>query len=227
LYNRFMAGIPDDSLRELTPHLNAAFDSLTKSASAGDVVAQREMISTCRDYLLFIANQELDAGIRPKCAPSDIVQNTMVRAVEKYDDFRGQNQRALLAWLRRILLNELHDARRHYIQADKRDIRREKSMDGDTSAAEFRPVLAAGDLTPSSDAAAREEAAKLRQALLGLSQEYQEVLRLRTWERLRFADVASQMDRSEVAVKKLWGRAVAALKQRLHEPTNDDPADNE
>ena len=174
------------------------------------------MIATCRDYLLFIANQEIADAIRPKCAPSDIVQNTMVRAVEKYADFRGDNKKTLLAWLRKILLHELEDARRHF-RADKRDVHREAPADRNEGSTTFRPELQGGDLTPSSDAQSREEAARLRKALLALSPDHQEVLRLRNWEKLKFGEIAEKMDRSEDAVKKLWGRAVEALKSELCE----------
>jgi RNA polymerase sigma-70 factor (ECF subfamily) len=210
-----MSEIPDQLVEDLTPNLASNFESLSGAAGTGDVAAQREMIATCRDYLLYIANQELATEVLPKCAPSDIVQNTMMRAVEKYSDFRGENQRQLLAWLRQILLNEIHDVGRHFLQADKRDIRREKSLAGDTNSSAIRPELSDADLTPSSDAAAREEAARLRTALLKLSEDHQEVLRLRNWEQLKFSEIAERMQRSETAAKKLWGRAVDALEKAL------------
>ena len=71
------------------------------------------------------------------------------------------------------------------------------------------------DLTPSSEAVAREEARRLRDALAKLSTDHQQVLKLRNWERLSFTEIASHMDRSETAVKKLWGRAVEALKREM------------
>ncbi len=92
---------------------------------AGDPAARREILDTCRDYLLFIANQELDARLQGKCGPSDVVQNAMVKAVEHFDDFKGSSQHALLAWLRQILKNEIIDVRRAYLDAEKRDLRKE------------------------------------------------------------------------------------------------------
>ena len=203
-----------EKLQALTPHLDRAFQDLSKSASAGDVAAQREMIEASRDYLLFIANQQLHVAVRPRFAPSDAVQNAMVRALEKFADFRGDDQQALLGWLRQILLNEIKDAVRH-ANADKRDVKRENPISDDTSATGIRPMFMDADLTPSSESVAREEARQLRTALARLSTDHQEVLRLRNWEQLPFAEIANKMDRSETATKKLWARAVEALKREL------------
>ncbi len=77
----------------LTPHLDRTYASLSGAAMAGDRKARVEIIDTCRDYLLFIANEELDARIHAKCVPSDVVQNVLVKAVEHFDEFQGENQR--------------------------------------------------------------------------------------------------------------------------------------
>ncbi|MEM8680733.1 MAG: sigma-70 family RNA polymerase sigma factor [Planctomycetota bacterium] len=207
-----MSDLSAEQIRDLTPHLAEAFEELSESAAGGDVAARREMIAASRDYLLFIANQQMDAEVRPRFAPSDMVQNAMAQAVEKFAEFRGGNQRALLGWLRQILLNQIKDAIKH-AHAGKRDVNREKTLD--PSEGGVRLEARDADLTPASEAIAREEARQLREALVRLSPDYQQVLKLRNGERLSFADIASRMDRSETAVKKLWGRAIEALKREM------------
>lgn len=214
--------LSDRRIAELTPDLDQAYVSLAEESRSGDERACEQMIATCRDYLLFIANQELDPQLQAKCGASDIVQDAMAQAVANYDGFRGDSKRELLGWLRRILLNELGGVRRRYLHAARRDVRREvlQSRVPNTRAEHLEPV----DLghTPATEAAQQEDARRLRAALVTLSASHQQVLRLRNWERLTFAQIGETMNRSEDAVKKLWARALANLKQTLDEGTAGD-----
>ena len=190
-------------------------------ARSGDEQACREMIGTCRQYLLFIANQELDPNLQAKCGASDIVQDAMAQAVANYDGFRGHSKRELLGWLRRILLNELGAVRRRYLDAAARDVRREVSQPSvPNSAAQHLEPTDAG-YTPATEAAQQEEARRLRDALVALSDDHRQVLRLRNWERMSFAEIGRQMQRSEDADKKLWARALANLKEQLDHNQSD------
>ena len=207
--------ISAEQSHRLTAQLEEAYASLADSARSGDEAARREMIATCRQYLLFIANQELDPNLRVKCGASDVVQNAMVQAVAKYDQFEGQNKAALLGWLRRILLNEIGAVRRQFLDAEKRDIRRENErMDVPNSDGEHLEVMDP-ETTPATEAGLREERARLQLALATLSADHQRVLQLRNWDRLPFAEIAVSMGRSEDAAKKLWARALEILKTAL------------
>ena len=70
-------------------------------------------------------------------------------------------------------------------------------------------------LTPSSEAVLQEDAAELRAAMLRLPDDHRSILLMRNWERLSFQQIASQMSRSENAVKKLWARALSKLESEL------------
>jgi RNA polymerase sigma-70 factor (ECF subfamily) len=199
---------------ELTPNLDQTFASRSGAALAGDREARLEILHTCRDYLLFVANEELDARLQVKYAPSDIVQNALAKAVENFDGFEGNNEKALLAWLRQILKNEIIDVRRA-LHAEKRDVRRENAADTDPNLAEFRLGVVDPDQTPGTQAALTEDIGRLQQALEQLSPDYEDVIRMRNWERLSFAEIGQRMGRSEDAAKKLWGRALIKLRDVL------------
>ncbi len=69
-----------------------------------------------------------------------------------------------------------------------------------------------------------EEARRLRLAMARLSPDHRQVIVLRSWEQLTFAEVARRMQRSEDAVKKLWSRAMQNLKRELtHEASGGSP----
>ncbi len=144
--------------------------------------------------------------------PSDVVQNTLIKAVEHFADFQGTNQHALLAWVRQILKNEIIDVRRAYLRAEKRDLRKECPPDDDALLATERPEIVDPEHTPSTHAELRDDAERLQRALQLLSPDYEAVIRMRNWERLPFAEIGRRMNRSEDAAKKLESAVIAGIR---------------
>ena len=72
--------------------------------------------------------------------------------------------------------------------------------------------------TPSQQAARREQAVLLADALERLPPEYREVIIAHHLQGLPFPEVARRMDRSVEGVKKLWTRALARLRRSLGGP---------
>jgi RNA polymerase sigma-70 factor (ECF subfamily) len=64
-------------------------------------------------------------------------------------------------------------------------------------------------------AAVREETAELKAAIARLSVDYQQVIRLRSFQRLSFVDVGRRLGRSADAARKLWVRAITRLQREL------------
>src|SRR5438067_13788033 len=80
----------------------------------GPTPAPDPSLERCRDYLLLLARLQLDPGLRSVLDPSDVVQQTLLKAHAKRDQFRGGSEGELLAWLRTILAHHLADlARKH------------------------------------------------------------------------------------------------------------------
>src|SRR4051794_17242378 len=101
------------------------FLRLLRQARAGSAEAMGQVLEACRPYLLLVANEHLGAGLQAKVGPSDVVQDTFLEAQRDFSGFRGDDAHELVAWLRRILLNNLGNVARHYRGTGKRDLARE------------------------------------------------------------------------------------------------------
>lgn len=203
---------------------SSGFEALIRAAKHGDRQSLGDLVNQCRGYLLAIAHAELDETLRGKLAVSDVVQETLLRVQQNVKEFRGDDEAALLAWIRQILMNYVADVRRAFRQSEKRNIDREVQMPlRDQSTAMGLEWLAVDSATPGRAAVAGEELQRLRSAIAALPDEYRTVLMLRTWERLPFTEVGMQMNRSADAARMLWARAIKQLSERLqskpHEPS--------
>ena len=107
-------------------------DSLGRSAKGDDRHQLGELLDGLRQYLLLIANQELNVKLKSKVAPSDLVQETFRKAQEAFDVHKCLTKEELRAWLRQILINHCHEVHRAYLGTRKRDPRRELSLSGFT-----------------------------------------------------------------------------------------------
>src|ERR1700722_12099756 len=118
---------------------------------------QGRSLEAFRSYLLLLARLQLDPGPSNRIDPSDVVQQTLLEAHARADQFRGDDS-ALAAWLRQALANNLRDAWRALHRA-KRDVRREQSLEEavEQSTARLEGILAAPDSSPSQRAARNED----------------------------------------------------------------------
>jgi RNA polymerase sigma-70 factor (ECF subfamily) len=192
-------------------------DQWISAAREGSQEAIGRMLEACRQYLLLVANQQLDADLRGKIGPSDIVQETFLEAQRDFDRFHGSTEEELLAWLRRILLNNLANVARHYRDTEKRRVTREVPL-ADVSLTELHENVIDPSASPRSLAQSREEGEELDRALAQLPEHYRQVIVLRHQEQLAFEEIGRRLGRSPEAVRKLWGRAVEQLQQVLEHP---------
>ena len=192
------------------------FEQLIEEARQGNPEAIGRLIEDAQGFLLAIANRELESDFSPKVGASDLVQNTMISAHRCIGDFEGQNRDELLAWLRGILVNDIKVARRRFLTA-QRDVRRENPMAAQDSQHPVRDV-AAGEVTPGTGAIAREEAERLAEGMERLAPQDREVIELRNWQRLSFAEIGAQTGRTAEAARKLWSRAIVRLQSEMDAP---------
>lgn len=196
------------------------FKELVDEARAGEPEAIGRLIESSRDYLLLIANQGIDPDIRGKIGASDIVQESILTAQANIGRFRGDTKGEWLAWLKQILINDLRESRRTYKSVQKRSVRQERSIDG---SAPIAPLIQDAHLTPRTHAVKTEEMELLLAAIAELPEDQQQIIKLRNWEHLSYEEIGQRLNRSPDAVRKMWGRAVLKLKDRLSRSDPEPP----
>src|SRR5262245_54462986 len=195
--------------------------ALLAQAKRGDSEQLGRLLQLYRNYLVILANAQLDARLRRRVSPSDLVQETMLGAWRDFRQFRGGTERELLAWLRRILIHCLHRAYELHWQAGRRTLRREVSLDEagvslERSALHLTDVLVDRGPSPSGLARQRERALAVADMLAQLRPDYRDVIVLRNLRGLSFEEIAQRMNRKAGAVRMLWLRAMERFRQ-LHE----------
>jgi RNA polymerase sigma-70 factor (ECF subfamily) len=169
-----------------------------------------------RAYLLLLARLQLDPRLRGKLDPSDVVQQTLLEAYEKREQFRGSTEGEWLAWLRQALAHNLADALRAFGQA-RRDVARERSLEAavEASSRRLQAWLAADQSSPSQQAERHERAVRLAEALAALPDDNREALVLHYCQDLPLADIAAHLGRTPAAVAGLLKRGLKQLRARL------------
>jgi RNA polymerase sigma-70 factor (ECF subfamily) len=175
-----------------------------------------------RSYLRLLAGLQLGPRLRGKVDASDLVQQTLLEAYQKREQFRGSSERERLAWLRRILAHNLADVLRAFDQ-EKRDIDRERSLEAALARSSLRlgRCLQAREPPPSQKAEGHERALQVAEALGLLPEAQREALLLRYWEERPLAEIARHMGRTHDAVASLLKRGLRQLRtllQRRGEP---------
>ncbi len=190
-----------------------------KSGSGADV---GHLLSLYSQYLKSLAQKQLDRRVRQRVSPSDLVQDTLLEAHRDFPNFRGSTTAELVAWLRRILINNLIRASEHHLHTDKRDARREISLQrlaSDLSHvdAPLEAALKAPIGSPSAIVRDQEQATELEEALKTLPPDQRQVILMRHVEGLAFNVIASKLGRSSGACRMLWLRAMDELRDKFQE----------
>jgi RNA polymerase sigma-70 factor (ECF subfamily) len=193
---------------------------LFNSACNGSNSSLGRLLTMYSNYLKLLVTAQLDDRLRGRVSPSDIVQESFFEAHRDFNQFRGQTPGEFVVWLRRIVVNNILRIVEQHVLTEKRDVRREVSMEEigrrlEQSTVRLETLLAVEGDSPSGCAAQREDEVRLADTLAQLPRDYREVIILRHIEGLPFEEVGRRMERSAGAVRMLWLRALKLLREQL------------
>jgi RNA polymerase sigma-70 factor (ECF subfamily) len=169
-------------------------------------------------YLAMLAHAQLDPAARGRIDLEGVVQQSVLEALQKRQAFQGGPAQEL-AWLRRILANNLADLFRK-LRSAKRDAGRERRLETalERSSARLEAWLAADQSSPSERAARNEQVLRLAEALARLPEAQREALVLQHWHGWSLAQIAEHLGRSRAAVAGLIKRGLQGLREELQPP---------
>jgi RNA polymerase sigma-70 factor (ECF subfamily) len=186
-------------------------DDLLAAAAQGNDGAWEQLLARHRPYLRQVVEVRLDPALRSRVDASDVVQETLVVASRRIDDFLARRPTSFRLWLRRKALERLVEARRRHL-AEKRDARRDFSITDASSLAIARGFLHDGG---GHAAVRREMTDQVRTAISQLSPMDQEIILLRHAEGLANAEAAEVLEVDARTASKRYGRAVGRLSTEL------------
>jgi RNA polymerase sigma-70 factor (ECF subfamily) len=171
-----------------------------------------------RGYLLVLAQKQLGGRLRAKLSASDLVQQTLLDAHRRRDQFRGSGPAQMVAWQRRVLASNLADALRR-LGREKRDADRERSLEAalNESSARLEAWLAAEQPSPSEQAVGNERLLRLADGLAALPEAQREAIVLHYWQGQSLAAVAAELGRTPAGVAGLLQRGLKTLRALLAE----------
>jgi RNA polymerase sigma-70 factor (ECF subfamily) len=189
-------------------------------AGQGDEAARRLLLERFRDYIKRMVAVRLDRRPAARVDPSDVVQETLVEASKRLEDYLRDRPQPFYVWLRGLAAERIIDTHRRHVTAQRRSATLEhKDLDlPDASADQLVRRLFASDTSPSHHLMREERHERLKAALASLPQRDREVLVMRHLEQLSTAEIAAMLEISEPAVKSRLLRALIRMRAQMGDP---------
>ena len=179
---------------------------------AGERAAIDALIARDLPWIRDYVHTRLGPLLRARADTGDYVQGAVMAALQYTPRFVTADRRQFRALVARIVENHLRDAHDHHA-AERRHPQRERELPNDSVLDLDRSRHAAG--LPPVVAARDEQEAWVHLALELLDPPDRQVLRLRQWQELEFAEVGQRLGISETAARMRFQRALPKLAQQL------------
>jgi RNA polymerase sigma-70 factor (ECF subfamily) len=176
------------------------------AARAGDINALGDVLHRYSPVLLGRIRWLMGTEARRRAEMEDFASEVMLEAVRRLPEFELRDEASFVAWLVQIARRCIGDAVR----------RRHEHRFATLATAVLAANQPVAQQTSAEEAAVREESLlRVADVLEQMADERRQVIELRDFEELSFAEIATRMGRTENAVQLLHARALAELSRRL------------
>lgn len=191
---------------------SSELDDVVRRAKAGEGAAWARLDQEVRARFRGLVQRSLGNQAGARADQSDVLQETFLKALENFGEFRGNTFPAFCSWCVKILDSQVRLMIRRHHQPGR-------NLDLDQSLPEGSRVgkgftESSGD-GPSRQAIRSEEVAELLDAIGRLNDDHTTVIRLRNLHELDWDEVAECMGRNKDATRKLWERAMEKLEEEI------------
>jgi RNA polymerase sigma-70 factor, ECF subfamily len=190
--------------------------NLLVQAKGGDRAAINRLLERHRTALRRLIQVRLDKRIAQRVDASDIVQDVLIEANARLQDYLGDPRLPFHLWLRQLAQDRIIDMYRRHRGAQRRSLDREQSLGApqfaDQSGFDLIGQLADHELTPAAATIRKELEARFLIALDQLEDEDREILLMRHFEQLGNTEVADALGLSPAAAGMRHLRALRKLR---------------
>jgi len=194
-------------------------EQLLLGAKEGDDDCVNRLIERHRAAVLRMVQMRLDQKIRRRVDVSDVVQDVMIDASRRLQEYIANPVMPFHLWLRHIAKDRIIDAHRRHRGSQKRSVDREQGLAvpgaDDHSTMDLAAHLCDGELTPAAAATQREMAQRVEAAITELGEQDGEIIIMRHYEQLSNQEVSQALGLSEPAASMRYLRAVRRLREML------------
>ncbi len=117
-------------------------EDLIARLRAGDEKALAELFALHQDRFLRMINFRLDPNLRSRVDPLDVLQDAYIDADQRLHSFLARGDATIGVWLRLIVLQRLQMVVRHHLLTNKRDARKEVTLDLWDGSQQFNRIAA-------------------------------------------------------------------------------------
>ncbi len=183
-----------------------------KLARDGDDDAANRLWERYYEKIVPAVRIRLGAKLRSKIETMDIVQNVFLEAVGTADQKEFKSEGHFRSWLSRVVENRIRKTARDFGR-QKRDISKERPlMDTQGQVRSDRPGKSR---QPISILEEFDELGRMEKAMEVLPEATRELLVMRFFDELTYAEIGERTERSEDAARKAVNRAVALLGREM------------
>lgn len=196
---------------------------LLNDVRGGDSQAVERLLARHRESLHRMIQLRMDQRIKRRVDVSDVVQDVLIEANRRLQDYLKNPAMAFHLWIRQIAKDRLIDAHRRHRVSAKRSIDREQPMVArgavDQSSIDFAAQIRDPQITPAAAAAQRELAVHVEGAIARLGEADRDIVLMRHYEQLSNGEIAAALGLTEPAASMRYLRAIRRLRELLDQDT--------
>ncbi len=194
---------------------------LLADAGRGKPEAVNQLLERHRAALRKLIHLRLDRKIARRVDASDVVQDVLLEANERLQEYLADPCMPFHLWLRHLAKDRMIDMHRRHRGAQRRSLDRERSLAapqfGDQSSFDLAGQLAASELTPAAASIRRELEQRFLTALDQMDEDDRDILLMRHFEQLGNSEAAEALGLSPAAAGMRHLRALRKLRAILGE----------
>ena len=194
---------------------------LLADAQRGKSEAVNQLLERHRTALRKLVQLRLDRKIARRVDASDVVQDVLLEANQRLQEYMANPCMPFHLWLRHLAKDRMIDMHRRHRGAQRRSLDRERSLAapqfGDQSSFDLASQLAASELTPAAASIRKELEQRFLTAMDELDEDDRDILLMRHFEQLGNSETAEALGLSAAAAGMRHLRALRKLRAILGE----------